>query len=407
MAVFVFKARDRKGRITEDSIESSSRKEAAAILRDQGLQVFTIREIQASRSAFDKFQRISAVDKALFCRYLSTMMKAGLPLPEAVDILAQETKNRKMHRILRDLQYSLQRGQKMSSVFARYPEVFDQVFLTLTRAGEESGTLEESFAYLANQLLRSYEISQKVKGALIYPAVIISAMLGVGILMVTFVLPRISQVFLRLNIKLPVATRILLETSKFLGKNYIWVFGILGLLVVFLSFLIRLPQVRILILEVSSKFPILARLFNQIDITHFTRTLSTLLKSGVPIVESIKVSIGTFVQAKFRRLGSTFEEEIKKGHSLSEAVAKAEGVFPAIITQSIRAGEKSGSLEVVLEEIADFYEQEMEHTLKGITAVLEPVLMLVIGIAVGALVIAVIAPIYSVIGSLQPQGPGL
>lgn len=406
MAIFEYKAKDSQGKIIQDIIEAPSRKEAAATLRDQGFQVLTVREMIASQSFLERTRRVSAVEKAVFSRYLSTMMKAGLPLAEAVDILAKESTNRKMHRILRDLQYSLQRGQKLSSVFARYPEVFDPVFLVLTRAGEESGTLEQSFEYLAKQLMRSHELSQKVKGALLYPAVIISAMLGVGVLMITFVMPRISKVFLRLPITPPLSTRILLRVSAYLGENYPWVLGITMFLAILTIILLQFQKTRRSLMRLMSKLPVLSRLFDQLDLARFSRTLSTLLKSGVPILESVRVSVDLFSQRKFVTLGRTFEEEIQKGRSLSDAIAKGEGVFPGLVTQSIRAGEKSGSLELVLEEIAQFYEQEVEHTLKGLTSILEPVLMLAIGVVVGAMVISIIAPIYSIIGNLQPQQPG-
>lgn len=404
MAIFEYKARNKKGKIVQDTIESSSRKEAANQLRDQGLQILTVRELQKSQSMLERIHKVPVIDKAIFCRYLSTMMKAGLPLAESVQIMASESSNRKMHRILVDLQYSIQRGQKLSSVFARYPEVFDPIFITLTQAGEESGTLEQSFDYLAVQLMKNYELSQKVKGALLYPAVIISAMLGVGILMVTFVLPRISKVFLRLNIILPLPTKILLNVSDALGKNYIIVIGATVLLLALTVLLFRMAKTRTFLLRIISKIPIFARLFDQVDLARFSRTLSTLLKSGVPILDSIKVSVNTLKQVKFVKSGKTFEEEIQKGKSLSDSLTEGEGVFPALMIQSIKAGEKSGSLEIVLTELADFYEQEVEHTLKGLTAILEPVLMLVIGVAVGAMVISIIAPIYSVIGTLQPGG---
>ena len=405
MAIFSYKAKDKQGTILQDAIEAPSRKEAGAILRDQGIQVLTVREIQRAQSFRERLQAVPVIEKAVFCRYLSTMMKAGLPLSEAVDIIAKETSNRKMHRILQDLEYSIQRGQKLSTVFARYPEVFDVVFLTLTRAGEESGTLEQSFEYLASQLMKNYELSQKVKGALLYPAVIISAMIGVGVLMVTFVLPRIISVFLKLNIKLPLATRILLSISSFLGKNYLWVIAASVTAVVGLILLVRLPKTRVFLMKIASKLPVLGKLFDQLDMARFSRTLSTLLKSGVPILDSVKVSVAALTQTKFVKLGKTFEEEIKKGSSLSDAIATGEGIFPALMTQSIRAGEKSGSLEVVLSELADFYEQEVDFSLKNFTSILEPVLMLIIGVAVGAMVISIIGPIYSVIGNLQPQQP--
>jgi type IV pilus assembly protein PilC len=404
MAIFEYKAKNNQGKIIEDTIESSSRKEAANILQDQNLQVLTVRESKSSQSTLEKIKRVSVLEKAVLCRYLSTMMKAGLPLAEAVDILAQESTNKKMHRILIDLQYSIQRGQKLSSVFARYPEVFDSVFQTLTKAGEESGTLEQSFDYLAQQLMKSYELNQKVKGAMMYPLVIITAMLGIGVLMITFVLPRISKVFLRLNITLPTATKLLLAASNFLGDHTLLVIFFILISIISFFIVIRLNITRNALLQFLSHIPMFARLFDQLDLARFSRTLSTLLKSGVPILDSIKVSVQLLTQSKFTKLGSMFEDDIQRGKSLSETLDRGQKIFPALMIQSIKAGEKSGSLEIVLSELADFYESEVEHTLKGLTSILEPVLMLVIGVAVGAMVISIIAPIYSVIGNLQIGG---
>jgi type II secretory pathway component PulF len=206
-----------------------------------------------------------------------------------------------------------------------------------------------------------------------------------------------------LRIDIPLPTRLLLGASDFLGKHYAWVLGGVLLFAIGLVILLRLSKTRKVLLRLASKLPLLSRLFNQLDLARFTRTLSTLLKSGVPIIDAIKVSVELLTQKKFVTLGKSFEEEIQKGKSLSDAISEGEKVFPALMTQSIRAGEKSGSLEVVLEELAGFYEQEVEHTLKSFTSILEPVLMLVIGVAVGAMVISIIAPIYSIIGNLQPQ----
>lgn len=404
MPVFEYKARNKQGKILQDTIESSSRKEAAHLLRSQySYQILTIKPVKSTQTVIEKVKKVPVIEKAIFCRYLSTMMKAGLPLAEAIEILAKESTNRKMRRVLIDLQYSIQKGQKLSTIFARYPEVFDPVFLTMTQAGEESGTLEQSFEYLAAQLMKSYELSQKVKGALLYPAVILTAMAGVGTLMFTFVLPRISKVFLRLNINLPTATKFLLDLSSFFGKNSILVIGIAIATFIGMIFILKLSKTRSIFLRAISKIPIFSRLFDQIDLARFSRTLSTLLKSGVPILESIKVSAGLLTQSKFTSLGKTFEEEIRKGKNLSEGLTKVEGAFPALMIQSIKAGEKSGSLEIVLTELADFYEQEVENSLKSLTSILEPVLMLVIGVAVGAMVISIIAPIYSVISNLQLQ----
>jgi len=333
------------------------------------------------------------------------MMKAALPLPKALSIIVEETQNKRLKAILKDIQYGLEKGQSLSAGFARFPEVFDPIFITITKAGEESGTLEQTFDYLGEQLMSSYELSQKVKGALAYPAVVITAMMGVGLLMFTFVLPKIGQVFASLpNLKVPRPTLILLKVSTWVGAHNIFVLGSFVGLIVALILALRYRPTRQLIVGVLAKLPVLSRLFNQLDLARFCRTLSVLLKSGVPILDALAVASQTLSQKAYQHSAKSFAERIKKGVSFSAVLEEHRGVFPPIMIQTIKAGEESGTLDVVLLDLALFYEKEVENTLKRFVSLLEPALMLAIGVAVGAMVISVITPIYSVVGQLQGQG---
>lgn len=218
MPLFTYKAKTKKNNVVDDVIQADSRKEAAALLKADDYQILTIKPLEA-RSDSVLSRGISISDKAAFTRFLATMLRAGLPLPEAIDIMRQETENKKLKKILYDASFHIRKGETLSSVLSNYKDEFDTVFLTMIKAGEESGTLDKSFEYLSQQLLASHELSQKVKSSLMYPAIIVLAMIGNAILMLTFVLPKMSQVFLQLNVELPTITRFVLGFGNTVGEN--------------------------------------------------------------------------------------------------------------------------------------------------------------------------------------------
>lgn len=399
--LFEYKAKDETGKIIEDTIQGVSREEAAVALRAQNLQVLTITGLDTGLSLFGG--HISTADKAIFCRFMSTMLRSGLSIPEAIEIIRAETKKPKMRKILADLSFQTQKGKSLSSVLAQYKDEFDQIFLTMVKAGEESGTLEKSFEYLTKQLNASHELSQKIKGSMMYPAVIMVAMGGNGLLMMVFVLPKIAGVFLKLNIPLPFITKIILTVGNAIGENVALFLGGVVMSVIIGGFILYLRATRRFILRVVQKMPVIRNIVSQIDIARFARTLGTLLQSGVPITQALDVAAEGISKTSLRRQAKKFSEGVSKGESLSSVMAKTTNVFPVIVIQTIKAGEKTGSLEEILLEMAAFYESEVDYSLKRATSLLEPVLMLVIGVAVGGMVIIMIAPIYGIIGGLQQQ----
>jgi type IV pilus assembly protein PilC len=402
MALYSFKAKDKNGEVIEDVVQASDKKEVMSLLESDNLQVLTVKSVRTKGSKFFKGS-VSAAEKAAFCRFMGTMLRAGLPLPEAIDIIRQESENKKFKQILYDISFNLKKGNTLSSVLSKYKDEFDSVFLTMVKAGEESGTLEKSFDYLGKQLLASYELSQKVKTSMMYPAVIVTAMIGVGIIMLVFVLPQMGDVFLQLNVELPLATRFLLGFGKTVGENVALTMGVLfGLmLIVVVLFLVR--TTRQMIFTVFFKLPVIRSVMVQLDTARFARTLSTLLNSGVPIMVSLDVASDVLRQPFLREEAKKFSKGVSKGESLSDILSsiKSKKSFPITMVQTIKAGEKTGSLEVVLEELATFYEMEVDYSLRRATALLEPLLMLVIGIAVGAMVVIMITPIYSIVSGLE------
>lgn len=399
MPLFLYKARDQNNLVIEDSIQASSKEEAIGFIKSKKLEILVLKPYRKKKEIMGG--KISASEKAALCRFLATMIRSGMSVSESFEIVRQESKNQTLVKILSDITFETQRGKSVSAVLEHYPEHFDKIFLTMIRVGENSGTLDKSFEYLSTQLSASHELSQKIKGSMMYPAVIVAAMIGNGLLMMLFVLPRISTVFLRLDVPLPLYTKVVLNAGAFFGNNVALVLGSIVAFFVFLGFLFSLNKSRKAIFSALSKLPVISTMSTQIDIARFARTFSTLLKNGVPIVESIDVATDVISDKKMRTSAQSFGEKISKGESLTSVFMSSKGIWPTTMIQTIRAGEQSGNLEGVLEEMAVYYEKEIDFSLKRFTSLLEPVLMLFIGVVVGFMVLIMIAPIYSIIGSLQ------
>jgi len=367
------------------------------------MKILSIQKVATSVQLFHN--NVSTLEKANFCRYMAVMIKSGLSISEALEIIQSESESAKLKIILQDMLFTMQEGGEISSVLGKYPEVFDSVFLALVRSGEQSGSLEKTFEYLSKQLYSVHRLNKKIQGALMYPAVIITAMIGVGVMMVTFVLPRLSAVFLKMNIALPLPTKLLLQFGDFMGKNALWV--ILGI-ILFAAIIIALFTVhstKTVIMRYLVNFPVVKKLSRQIDLARFSRTLATLLKSGVPIISALNIASETLSQFDMQQIAKTFEKGIEEGKTVASLLTTKEKTFPSLMIQTIKTGEKTGTLDGVLMDLADYYEEELEDALKEFVTILEPIIMLVIGVAVGAMVIMVIAPIYSVVGNMQgPQG---
>jgi type IV pilus assembly protein PilC len=399
MPLFTYKAKNTDGEVVEDVVQATNSKEVALMLKSDDMQVLSVKNLEKRSSLFGG--SISVSEKAGFCRFLGTMLRAGLPLPEAMDIIRMETQSAKLKEVLFDISFNLRKGNTLSSVLGKYKSDFDSVFLTMVKAGEESGTIEKSFDYLAKQLLATYELSQKVKGSLMYPAVIMVAMVANAFIMLGFVLPKMSDVFLSFDAELPAVTSFVLGFGKTIGENLAMTIIVFFAFIVFCIMLFVIRSTRIMIFSGFVKLPIIRKVMLQLDVARFARTLSTLLNSGVPIMIALDVSSDVIKQPKLREEAKNFSTDVAKGRSLSDILLTGNKLFPATMIQTIRAGEKTGSLEIVLEELASFYEMEVDYGLKRSTALLEPLLMLVIGIAVGAMVVIMITPIYSILGGME------
>jgi type IV pilus assembly protein PilC len=397
MANFFYKAVDPDKRTTEGNMAAKDKDEVAAILSRRSLTPLLIRETEDHTVVKGA---IPAIDKITFCRYMSIMLSTGLSLSEGIEVLRNETKNPLMYKILGDMTYGLEQGQQLSSIFEKYPGVFESYFLTLVRAGEVSGKLAEVFKYLESELRAEYSLNAKVKGALLYPAIVFVAMIAIGILMFFFVLPQIGRVFLNLNLPLPAFTKFMFTFSISLSKQMIPI-TISGFILTILGFLsLRNREVRDRLFSLIRPIPFIKDLIQKIDLARFNRIFSTLIRSAVPITDALEISLSSLSWAQYRAFATEFPDEIKRGKSLS-SVIKQSNAFPSLMVQMVAAGEKTATLDTTLGDLASFYEGEVEEEVKSLTQIIEPVLMLFVGIAVGAMILSIIAPIYSVVGNFQ------
>jgi type IV pilus assembly protein PilC len=397
MPIFIYKASDSHNALVEGTMSAPTAEEVAINLKKKNLDPISIKvNIIASKHTGS----LPIVEKITFCRYTSTMLESGLSLSEGMPVLKDESKNKVMRQIITDIVYHLEQGHTLSIALENYPKVFDKFFITLVKAGEVSGTLGSSFKFLEEQLRAEYSLSQKVKSALMYPAVIVVAMIGIGSLMAFFILPQIGEVFLRMTIPLPALTKTLFTTAVTVAKYRIPIMlgGLFASIMLIIFF--RRPLGKKVIFKLISPIPVVNRLIQKIDMARFCRIFSTLIASAVPITDSLTIALSSLSHPHYAKISPQVIDSIMHGKSMAGTFKELK-VFPPLLIQMILAGEKSGTLDSSLKDLADFYEEEVSEAVKKSTQLIEPIIMLIVGIGVGAMILAIIAPLYSVIGNLQ------
>ncbi len=345
--------------------------------------------------------RVSFLDKVLFARHLALMIRAGLPLRSSILAIKEQSKNKKFRRVLEDVVKNIERGQSLAACLSRHPGVFGSLYTNMIKVGEESGTLQQNLENLAQQLEKNYQLRKRVKAAMIYPSIIVIAIIALSIGLVFFVLPKITPIFESFKIQLPLTTRILIKTT-FLLRNY-GLFILIGAFGfgIFLFFLSRIKPIRMILDKIILKVPIAGKISRDVNISHFNRTLGVLLQSGVSVIGALEITKTTLGSLVYKKELERLTEEIKKGKSISNYLNKKEKLFPLIVSRMIGVGEKTGKLDETLLYVSDFYVTEVDRTTKTLSSILEPVLLVVIGLIVGFIALAIISPIYEITRGLQ------
>lgn len=399
MPTFAYTFRDSMGTVRSGTSEAESAEILRKRLQEQGFTVTEVRQIRAHRPG-GGWGRVKLSDLAIFCRQFSTMQDAGVSIVRSLDVLAQQTQSAKLRRIIMDIQAEVEAGQTLSKAMSKYPNVFSNLFIGLIRAGEVGGVLEESLQRLAAFLEADVALRRKVRAAMTYPTIVVIAALAIVIGLVTFILPKFFDVFKDLGIKdFPVMTQMLMDFSNFLTSRWYVMIAIVALVVIAFRMFVRTRIGRRLYDRLKLKLPVFGPLNHKIALARFSRTLSTLLSSGVPILQALETVAGTVANEIIAEAVMEARARIREGDRIGPPLEKS-GMFPPMVVHMISIGEESGALDQMLSKVADFYESEVESTLQSLTSAIEPVLIVLLGGMVGFIVISLLLPLITAVQSL-------
>lgn len=343
---------------------------------------------------------ISNTDLLLFTKHLSVALKSGLTLYEGIDMLFDQAAGR-MKRVLKDVLEIIKSGKPFYEALAKYPKYFSPIYINLVRTGEIAGTLEENLNHLATELKKSYELRQKVKSAMMYPILIFVAVIGLGMAIALFVLPKIVPLFKTLNVQLPASTRALIYFAEISSKHglalALWTIG--G--VIFLNWFFKRKMIKPILHKFFLKIPVVKTIIININLERFMRTLATLLQSSIPVDKCLQITADATVNEIYKRAIISFIPEVQKGNTLSASIAHYPDIFPKITSRMIGMGERTGSLDRTLKYLSEFYGGEVDSIMKNLSTILEPVLLIFIGVIVGTVAISILGPIYKITGNLK------
>lgn len=329
---------------------------------------------------------------------LATMLGAGIPLLESIDTILEEAKGAQK-KVLQTLKDDVSQGKKISESFARFPETFDPVTINLIGAAEQSGTLDATLKDIIINIKKEMEFRSKIQSAMVYPAFVLVVFFGVLLLILTFVVPRIADVFSHLSVKLPLMTRILIWTSHFFLSHIPHV--IIGLIVIVTTVVILYKKKRQFFLNLIFSLPGFSGLAKEIDLTRFSRSFALLLNAGIPIFSALELAEKVVVKKELKMMVRTAKETVAGGKKLSEAFHTYKKILPGVMVRMTQAGEKSGSLAKSMQDLSEYFDERVSKKVKTMTTLLEPVMLVVIGVMVGGMMLSIVAPIYSLVGSIS------
>lgn len=397
MPVWTYSARTVSGELRRDEIELPSRDHVIAYLRKQKLIPVAVREKPKSITLS---RGVKTREIVIFTRQFATMINAGLPLVQALDILAKQTDNKVLNKTVQNILYDVESGHTLADALKSHPRIFSDLFVSMVAAGESGGILDTILLRLATFLEKSEAMARKIKGAMVYPGVVLSvAVLAIAILLL-FVIPVFEEMFASFNTVLPLPTRMVIGLSALL-QTYWWVIvGAGGLGIVLFKRWLDTPKGRLRFDRILLRLPILGGLVRKAAIARFTRTLSTMLSSGVAILDGLEITARTSGNRVIHDAVMESRSAIAGGKSIAEPLRET-GVFPPMVTQMIHVGEETGDLDGMLTKIADFFEDEVDVAIESLLKALEPALIVVLGSLVGGMIVAMYLPIFGLVNALQ------
>lgn len=345
------------------------------------------------------FSHISDTDRVIFTKHLAVMVKAGIPLAEALGVLTDQSPNQKMKEVLGIIAKDVSSGKKLSQAMEKHEKNFGQFYTSLIKVSEESGTLESNLDFLADQLAKDLQLKKKIQGALLYPGLVLSSTTVLGGFIAIFILPKLVDFFGAFDIELPLPTKILLFVATMFQTQGIAILISIAILIFSFLSLIQLKRVKPLWHRFILKIPLFGKLIFYGQVARFSRNFGILLQSGVPVEKSLNITADTLSNLKFKQDLLFISSKASKGQQISSAIDKT--VFPSLVTQMVAIGEKTGKLDETVIYLANFYEEEIDNISKNLSTILEPALMVGVGLMVGFVALAIIGPIYELTGSIR------
>ena len=404
MAKFTYTGEDSTGNPVTETVEAADRYAVYEIARQEGHTVASIDE----RSGFDfsallnvekieyYISRVSDDELVITTRNLSSMLVAGLPLSRALSVIERQSTNPRLKGVLASVRDRIEKGDQFNEALADFPKVFSDLYVAMVKAGEESGSLSDSLSTLAIQMEKSTSLKKKIKGAMIYPAIVIVIMIGIGILMMIYVMPSITETFVKLNVDLPATTKALIATSNFMVANTLLV--LVGMVAAVMGFIYALGTKygKLVFHWIIIRLPVIGNLVKETNAARTARTLSSLLHSGVDVIRALSITEEVLQNVYYKPIVAEAAARVEKGTPLSETFIENNKLYPVLVGEMILVGEETGQISQMLSQLATFYENEVENKTKDLSTIIEPLLMVVIGGSVGFFALAMIAPIYSI-----------
>jgi len=408
MPTYAYTVRDAAGVLRSGSSEAENPDILARRLREQGFVISEIKQTRSrkagSGSFLDNLQKIKLTELSIMCRQFSTMIDAGVSLVRCLNVLSEQTQNARLRRILLELQKEVEAGQTLSKSLAKYPGVFNNLFVGLVRAGEVGGVLEETLQRLSTFLEKDVELRRKVKSALTYPTIVVFFALGIVVGLCTFVVPKFIQLFKDLGVKeFPELTLALMAFSNFLVHDTLLLIAICAVVYVAVKAIGKTKWGQYFFDRVKLKVPVFGKLNHKVSLARFSRTLGTLLVSGVPILQALETVAGTVSNVVMADAIMEARARIREGDRIGDPLVKSR-LFPPMVIHMISIGEESGALDAMLAKIADFYEDEVDAALASLAAAIEPLLIVFMGVAVLLIVLGMFMPMVSLIQNLSGSG---
>ncbi len=394
MGNFKYVAKDQQGKTVTGTLEAKNKSTSIDLLRKKALVIINVEEIeQKARKAAEP--KVKLEDLVIFARQLATMVDSGIPLVQALDVLAEQITAPGFKMVVAGLRDDIETGSSLSEALAHHPRIFSALFINMVRAGESSGMLDDILERLADYLEKNSSLQRKVKSSMIYPAVVITMAVAITSFLVFKVVPTFKGIFDSLGAKLPLLTQLLIDFSNLAKRGA--PFLVVGSVVIAIIFsrAMQTPKGQLMFDRTILRLPVIGMLMRKVAIARFSRTLSTLVKSGVPILSSLEIVARTSGNKVVEMAVDQVRKNIREGENIAEPLTRS-GVFPPMVTRMIGVGEQTGELEKMLAKIADFYEEQVDVAVDGLTSLIEPLLIVFLGVVVGGIVTAMFLPIFKI-----------